>query len=213
MIVALLVPEVQRGLIPMMAVGNVEPRRAVDLGKVVEPLRGGDRPDGVVIAVFACDRQARWLGQRGGDDRTDQRRWILVEREDRTQVGDHRPGERQPVRLGARVGLLVRQNAAAKWLQLDDPQEPTPDAFVAADRVNELVAVDVKAGTRFPAQDAIRQPLLEEAGGPRVLVVFLGVGRTHLARDQAHDVVRILPVIATLLHRADDVIGRGHHLR
>jgi hypothetical protein len=34
----------------------------------------------------------------------------------------------------------------------------------------------------------------------------------HFARDQAHDVVRILPVIAPLVRGADDVIGRRQYL-
>src|ERR1700686_2210993 len=166
----------------------------------------------MVVAVFALDRQARWFRHRRRDDRTDRRRWILVEREDRTQVGDDGARQRQPVRFGTRMRLLMRQNAAAKWFQLDDPQEALPDAVMAADRVDELVTVDIEAGTGLPAQDAVRQPLLEEAGGPSVLVVLWGVGRMHLARDQTHDVMRILPVIAPLVRRADDVIRRCHNL-
>src|ERR1700680_3198723 len=57
-VLPLLVSKVQRGLIPMMAVGNVKPRGAEDLGKVVELLRAAYRPEGVLIAVFARDRQA-----------------------------------------------------------------------------------------------------------------------------------------------------------
>src|SRR5260370_23740 len=70
MVEPLLVAKVQRGLIAMMAVGNVQARDAKDLSQFVEPLRAADRPDGVLIAVFARDRQARRLGHRGRDDRT-----------------------------------------------------------------------------------------------------------------------------------------------
>src|SRR6266851_8131148 len=177
MILPLLVAKVQRGLIAMMAVGHVQPRRAEDLRKLVKSPRAADRPDGVPITVFTRDRQARWLGHGWRDDRTNRRRWVLIEREDRAQVRHDRAREREPVRLGPRVRLLVGQDATAKWFQFDNPQDAPPHACLTADRVDELMAVDVEAGTRLPAQDAVRQPLLKEAGGPSVLVVLRRIGR------------------------------------
>ena len=89
----LLVAEIQRGLIPMMPVGNVQPRCAEERRKLVKALRPGDRPDRVLIAVLACDGQAGRLLNCRCDDWRKCRLWILIEREDRAQVGPDRARE------------------------------------------------------------------------------------------------------------------------
>jgi len=38
------------------------------------------------------------------------------------------------------------------------------------------------------------------------------VARPHLARDQPHDIAGILPVVAPLIVRSDDVVGRSYDL-
>ena len=66
-----------------------------------------DRPDRVVIPILTRDRQPWRIRQRWLDDGADRRLRVGVEGKHRAQVGDHSAGERQPVRLGARMGLFV----------------------------------------------------------------------------------------------------------
>src|SRR5436853_51615 len=115
---------------------------------------------------------ARPVDQRGigGVDVRANVRWgILAEREDWAKVGHDRARERQPVRLGARVRLLVRKDAPSKRFELDHPEDPLPLPLPAIGGVDKSVTVDMETGTRFPVQDAVREPLSEEGGRPRVL--------------------------------------------
>ena len=54
----LLVAEIQCRLVPMVPIGNVQPRRAKDLSQFMNELRPADRPDRVLSAVFTGDGQA-----------------------------------------------------------------------------------------------------------------------------------------------------------
>ena len=68
--------------------------------------------------------------------------------------------------------LLVGQDRAAKGFEFDDTHDPQPRARLPADRIDELVAVDVETRARLTTQDPVGQPLAEEGRRARVLVVL-----------------------------------------
>src|SRR5205807_9402962 len=100
----------------------------------------------------------------------------------------------------------------AKGLEFDDAHDAEPRARLVAERIDELVAIDVQTRPYLTPEDAIRQPIAEEGRRARVLVVLRGVGRTHLSSDEPHHVVRVLLVIALLVGGADDVVRRRDDL-
>src|SRR6202165_63586 len=96
------------------------------------------------------------------------------------------------------MGLLVGQDPAAKRFELDDAHDTEPRARVAADRIDELVSVDVETRACLTPKDPLRKPLTEESRCARVFVVLRRVRRMHVTSDQGDHVGRVLLVTATL---------------
>jgi len=144
---------------------------------------GAERPDRVLIAVLAGNRESRRIGHCGVDDGAHRGPRIFVEGKDRAEIGLDRARQGEPVRLGAGVGSLVRQNATTERFQLDDSEDAQPGSRGGGNRIHELVTVDVQARSWFALQDALTQPRVEEPRRPGVLVVFRAVGWSDLAGD------------------------------
>ena len=103
----------------------------------------GQRPHRVTIPALGLDRPLRRLAQccRHGLRYFAIR--VFVERKDRAQVGVNRTRKGKAVGFRASVCPLVRENALAKRLQLDYPEDALTAFAFARAGVNEVMAIEI----------------------------------------------------------------------
>jgi hypothetical protein len=195
-----------RGLVAVVAVGDQQ----LGLGERVD--RGGDgaavpdAPDAVLGAVIVQDlapRHGLSVGREGAPRRS---RRVVVEAEDRRQVGARGAREAEAVLLRPGVRALVGADAAGAVVLDPDAGEEALAGVAVAVRPGVVLGERPQGRLRIPDQDLLALPVAEQLGGVGVGVeVAVGFGQVDF-----HDVVRRAGGQTGAQLGVDHVVGRRH---
>ena len=175
-------------------------------------LRLIDAPEPVVHAVVRVGL-GDGLGRGGGGQRRGGGAGLLaVDAEDRRDVRAHRLDELEPVGLGGRERLLVRDDdPLAELVEPDRGHEAAPPHLPPVGRPEDLLE-RVERGRRIAGGDPFPLPARPGLRGARVLVRAGPVTGPVLAHADVGDVVRAAPEQLVALLDRDQIVRRGEQL-
>ena len=204
---AQLAREPEHGLVAVVAVGDQDLLVGEEAGEARDRRLVVERPHPVANPIGRRRVDRGRPGRRGVDHRARGRVRVPVEAEDGRDLGARRPQQAPPVFLRSRERVLVGEHhPAVERLQPHRREEPA--AGVALAGPAELLLVDVAGVARLGAEDPLRRPGREQPG--RAAIARVVFSARELEPDHVVGIARLQRPPLTV---ADDVVGRGEHVR
>ncbi len=205
-------PQIERGLVAVMAIGDEEPGPAQP--RRDPPHRVGVRDPPKLMAlssVLAVDDRLGDRACRGSDpfELVGDLGAVLVEQEDRRGLGFGGLEKPEPVRPRRSQGQFVAEDLAALVRDRLHPHEAAQALTgAAAARRPEGVPVNVERGLLVLDQDPFLQPGPEMVAGSRVAVALTwDIVLEVPSQFEPDDILHRPAVQVQLQLRADDVVG------
>src|SRR5262245_22535043 len=138
-------------------------------------------------------------------------RFIWIQAENRAQVHGCGSQQLEPVLFRAGHGFFVSVDLArSERFEPHAGEESFADMAAAFDL--EFLMVDVEPACRVLLNDALGQPIAQEAGSATVAIAGFRIGIQRLVQFEADDVVGAAIVETLLESGINDVVGRADHV-